>query len=207
MPIIAIGVGVVMAALAGFGLLESLPANIVLVIIGIILILYGSYEVFFKPRAFLQKRLEKWLLRRNWNIRIEKNPQFYFIIWAEDDSHREVMISRDKKDKGILAFTALIHKDKDKDLLSRLDRLADSQKGQLLEDIRIFFTSKDMGYGGAWWPLNKLSVQHALPLDYKLSEHLVDLKAKEVINAVIGVRSLIRKAVIPLELNKEGSQT
>ena len=183
-----------MTALAGFGLLGNLPANIVLIIIGISLILHGSYEVFFKPRAFLQKRLVKWLSRRNWKIRIERNPKFYFIIWAEDDSHREVMISRDKKDKGILAFTALIHKDKS--LLSKLDRLTVTQRNQLLEDIRVFFATKDMGYVGAWWPLNKLSVQHALPLDYQLSEHLVDLKAKEVVNAVIGVRSLIRKALL-----------
>ena len=64
-----------------------------------------------------------------------------------------------------------------------------------------------MGYDGARWPLNELVVQHALPLDKQLSEHLVDLKAKEVINAVIGVRSLLRKAIISLKLDKGGSQT
>ncbi len=70
----------------------------------------------------------------------------------------------------------------------------------------MFFVSKDMAYSDAEWPLNKLAVQHALPLNSQLSEHVVDLKAKEVINAVIGVRSLIRKAISPLEPDKECSQ-
>ena len=50
---IEIGAGFVVTALAGFDLLKSLPANITLVVIGLALILHGSYEVFFKPYLFL----------------------------------------------------------------------------------------------------------------------------------------------------------
>jgi len=202
---IEIGAGFAVTALAGFGLLGSLPANIILMVIGIVLLFHGGYEVFFKPRILLQKRLMKWLLTRNWKIRIEKHPNFYFIIWAEDDSHREVMISRPKEDSGIIAFTALVYREEK--LFSKLEKLGAVPQNQLVEDIRAFLAGKDMGYGGASWPLNKLSVQHSLPLDSQLSEHLVDLKAKEVINTVIGVCSLTRKAIIPLELDKKGSQT
>ncbi len=206
---IEIGAGFAVTALAGFGLLDSLPTNVVLAVIGVTLILHGSYEIFFKPRMFLQKRLTKWLLTRNWKIRADKNPNFNFIIWAKDNANREVMVSRDKKDKGIIAFTALIHEDspKDRDLLTKLDQLGANQRNRFVEDIKVFLASKDMGYEGALWPLNKLAVQHALSLDSQLSEHIVDLKAKEVINAVIVVRSLIRKAIIPLEPDKEGKET
>ncbi len=202
---IEIGAGFVVTALAGFNLLESLTANIILVVLGCSLILHGSYEVFFKPHMFLEKRIGNWLLSRHWIIRKEKNPQFDFIIWAEDNSHREVAITKSNGAKGILVFSASITKGKDWG--SELARLTTSQRKQLIEDIIVFFTSKDIAYVGAIWPLDRLAVQHALRLDSQLSEHLVDLKAKEVINAVIGIRSLIRKAIIPLEPDKEGSQT
>lgn len=183
-------------ALGGFGLLQNLPASIILVIIGIILICHGFYDIFLKPYMFLEKRLTKWLLTRNWKVQIEKRPGFYFILNAEDDSHREVVISRDNCDKGVLAFSAKIFLHKE--WIPKLNSLTDIQKRQLIEDIKVFFATKDMGYGGASWPLDKLTVQHALPLDTNLSEHLVDLKAKEITNSIIGVHSIIRKVIIPI---------
>jgi hypothetical protein len=193
---IEIGVGFVVAALAGFGLLQNIPTSIVLTIIGIGLIFHGSYEVFFKPHMFLERRLKRWLEVRHWSIRIEKDQHFYFVIWAEDESHRKIAISRHRNDKGVLAFTALVNQT-GKTWEPKLDVLTGKQRTQLIEDIRVFFASKDMGYDGADWPFDKLTVQSALPLDSQLSEHLVDLKAKEVVNAIIGVRSLIRRAIVP----------
>ncbi len=193
---IEIGAGFVVSALGGSGILQSLPASVALLGIGILLMSHGCYEIFFKPRMFLRKRLVKWLLNRNWKVRLEKHADFYFIIWAEDDSGREVMIGRTRNDKGILAFTALIHQDNK--LLSPLDRLEANLRRQLIEDIKAFLAGKDMAYKGPFWPMNKLAVKHALPLDSQLTEHVIDLKAKEVVNAVIGVHSLIRKSIIPL---------
>ena len=94
----------------------------------------------------------------------------------------------------------------DKDWNNKLERLAGKQRTNLIEDIRVFFASKDMGFGEAGWPLQKVAVQHALPLNQDLSEHAIDLKAKEVINAVIGVRGLVRKAIALLEPDREDSQ-
>lgn len=202
---IQIALGFIVASIGGFGLLGSLPANIILACIGGILLLNGSYEAFFKPHVWLDGRLTKWLLARNWKVRKEKRTGFYFIIWAEDESHRELAITRERNAKGVLAFTALVGIATDWECY--LDSLTPRQRDQLVEDIRVFLASKDMSFDGALWPLSKLSVQHALPLDSHLSEHSVDLKAKEVVNGVIGIRSLIRKAIIPLESDKEGSPT
>ena len=145
---------------------------------------------------FIERRLKGWPKVRNWEIKVEENPKFSFIIWAEDDSHREVAITRDKHDKGVLSFAARMHIDKEWE--PKLTKLTAGQRTRLIEDIHVFFAAKDVGYAGASWPLDKLAVQGALPLDQQLSEHLVDLKAKEIINAVIGVRSLIRKAIAQL---------
>ena len=201
---VEIGLGFIVTALAGFNLLNSIPANIVLVVIGIALVLHGGYEVIFKPRYFLQKRIVKWLLRRNWKVKTDQHPNFYLIINAEDDSHREISITRDKKDNGILAFTIgnLVHPS----WISGLNKLSKRERALLLEDIKILFTNKDMAYETVKWPLDKLAIQHALPLDQNLSEHLVDLEAKSVINTGIGVRSLIRKAITHLEADMEEQQ-
>ncbi len=130
---IEIGAGFVVTALAGFSLLGSLPANIILVTLGGALIFHGSYEVFFKPRMFLSKRLGKWLLSRNWKIRMEKTPPFDFIIWAEDDSRRELAITKSKEAKGMLVFTAAILKGEEWG--TNLAKLRSTQRKQLIEDI------------------------------------------------------------------------
>ncbi len=202
---IEIGAGFAVTALAGFGLLQDPIANTILLLLGIVLIPHGVYEIFFKPRMYLRQRITRWLLARNWKVRIEDKAGFYFIMWAEDESHRELAITRDKKDAGILAFTARVPLDKD--WSDKLDKLNNTQRNSLVEEIKVFFASKDMGFAEAKWPLHKISAQHALSLTTELSEHTIDLKAKEAINAVIGVRSLIRKSLTLLESDKEGSQT
>lgn len=190
---IGIGVGLVIAGLSSFGLIQNRPASTVLVIIAVFLICHGAYEVWGKPRIFLERRIKGWLLKSNWSVEVEEKPEFYFIIWAKDDSHRELAITREKKAKGILAFTAVVPREKDWDF--KLARLTATQQYQLVEDIKIFLASKDIGYDGVEWPLEKVTVQSALLLDHNLSGYLVDLKAKGVINAVIGIRSLVRKAI------------
>lgn len=194
---IEIGVGFVLSALSGFGIFQNLYVNIAIACIGVALIFHGLYELAFKPYVFLDKRLAAWLKKRNWKTNIEKKEPFYFIIWAEDDDGRKVAITKGKEDKGILAFSARIPVERD--LLLALDKLTQGQRRQLLEDIKVFFASKNMSYSGADWPLTKLAVQGALPIDGQLSEHLIDLKAKEITMAIIGVRSLVRKATNKLE--------
>jgi len=190
---IEIGVGLLIAGLSSSGLIENVLASTILVIIAILLICHGVYEIWGKPRIFLERRIKRWLLKRNWSVEMEEKPGFYFIIWAEDDSNRKLAITRGRQDKGVLAFSAPVPMELGWNL--KLAELNPSQQYQLMEDIKIFLTGKDMGYDGVNWPLEKLGVQDGLLLDHNISEHLVDLKAKSVINAVIGIRSLVRKAI------------
>jgi hypothetical protein len=190
---IGIGVGLVIAGLSSFGLIQNRPASTVLVVIAIFLICHGAYEMWGKSRIFLERRIKGWLLKAKWSVEIEKKPEFYLIIWAKDDSNRELAITREKGNKGVLAFTAVVPREQDWGL--KLAGLNATQQYQLMEDIKIFLASKDMGYDGVTWPLEKVTVQGGLLLDHNLSGYLVDLKAKSVINAVIGIRSIIRKAI------------
>jgi len=190
---IGIGVGLVIAGLSSFGFIQNRPASTVLIVIAVFLICHGAYEMWGRPRIFLERRIKRWLMKGNWLVEIEEKPEFYFIIWAKDDSNRKLLISREKGNKGVLAFTAVVPREEDWDL--KLAGLAASKQYQLMEDIKIFLASKDMGYDGVRWPLEKVAVQGGLVLDYNLSGYLVDLKAKSVINAVIGIRSLVRKAI------------
>jgi len=118
---------------------------------------------------------------------------------------REVTIVRREKGKSILAFSAPIQIGTEE--RAGLDGLAPAQKDQLIQEIIIYFTGKDVGYESANWPLDKLAIEHVLPLDNKLTGYLVDLRAKEVINGVIGGRSIIRKAIMKSISDKEDSQT
>lgn len=190
---IGIGVGLVTAGLSSFGLIENRAASTILIVVAVFLICHGAYEMWGKPRIFLERRIKRWLLKSNWSVAIEEKPEFYFIVWAKDDSNRELVISREKRNKWVLAFTAVVRREKDWDL--KLAGLPDTEQYQLMEDIKLFLASKDMGYDGVRWPLEKVAVQSGLVLDHNLCGYLVDLKAKSVINGVIGIRSLVRKAM------------
>ena len=189
---IGIGVGLLIAGLSSFGLIENRLASIVIIVVAVFLICYGAYEIGGKPRIFLKGRIRKWLLKRNWSVEIEEKPEIYFIIRAKDDSKREVVITRHKDNKERLVFTAAANIEKNWDM--KLAGLNDIEKRKLVEEIKIFLAIKDMGYIGVKWPL-EVKIQHILILDPDISGYLVDLKAKSVINAVIGVRSIIRKAI------------
>jgi hypothetical protein len=190
---IGIGVGLVMAGLSSFGLIESIPAVTVLVVIAVFLISNGVWEVWGKPRIFLERRIRGWLVRSDWSVRIEKQPGAYFWIWAKDPTGRELAVSRHREKKEILVFTALVPLEQD--WVLKLAALGRVEQYRLVEDIKIFLAIKDMAYRDVEWPPERVAVQDALALDHNISRYLVDLKAKKVINAMIGAKSIVRRAI------------
>jgi hypothetical protein len=189
---VEIGAGFIVAALGGFNLLQNTYVNIILLVIGAILILHGCYEEFLRPGPFLKYTLKKWLLERNFKIiKDEQMDGAYFCIWVEDEFHRQIMVSRHKQNKGIVAFTGIIRLEPVMEQI--LPKFNPSQKLQLVEEIRIYFTSKNMGYWDVDWPLDKIKIQTGLPVNSQLNAHSVDLCAKEIVNSNLGVRSIIRK--------------
>ena len=68
------------------------------------------------------------------------------------------------------------------------------EQQKLYEQLHVLLASMHLAYKSEI--LTNMVVQHALPVDERLSEHMVDLKAKEVIDGVIAARSTIRRAVI-----------
>lgn len=189
---IGIGVALLIAGLSSFESIENRLASVVIVVVAMFLVCYGSYEIWGKPRILLKRRIKKWLLKRNWSVEIEEKPEICFIVRATDDSNREVVITRHKDNKDVLVFTAAVNIEKNWDV--KLAGLNDIAKRKLLEEIKILLAIKDMGYVDVEWPL-EVKIQHVLILDTDISGYFVDLKAKSVINAVIGVRSIIRKAI------------
>ena len=196
MPRIGIGAGAVIAAIAGLGWTSSDPINGFLLILGIFLIAHGAYDVYYRPNVGLDKTIERWLERHYWKVSPDQNApseKFYFAVWVEDEARRRVMVSRDKEQKGILAFTAPIKLD-DATVRAIDTKLSTIQQQQLREQLQVVLASMHLGFStGA---LTKMWVQHSLPLDEHLAEHAVDLKAKEVADGVIAARSIIRIAVM-----------
>lgn len=160
------------------------------------LIAHGVYDVYYKPNVRLDKTITRWLERHYWRVTPEQNApgdKFYFAIWAQDPAKRKVMISREKLAKGVLAFTAPI--ELDDDTVSGIgNKLSTIEQQRLYEELHVFLASMHLGYSTGVF--TNMAVQHALPIDEHLLEHAVDLKAKEVVDGVIAVRSMIRKAVI-----------
>lgn len=103
------------------------------------------------------------------------------------------MIGRDREQKGILAFTAPIELDSDT-VRGIGEKLSAIQQQKLYEELHVLLASMHLGYDTGVF--TNMAVQHALPIDEHLSEHAVDLKAKEVVDGVIAVKSMIRRAVI-----------
>ena len=193
---IEIGIGAVIAAIAGLGWASSAPVNVALLILGIFLILHGAYHVYYKPNFRLDRALTRWLERRYWKVTPEQNApgdKFYFAIWAQDEAKRRVMISREKSAKGVLGFTAPIELDANT-VRGIGTQLSSIQQQQLYEELHVLLASMHLGYNTEVW--TNLAVQHSLPIDEHLSEHAVDLKAKEVVDGLIAARSMIRKAVM-----------
>lgn len=195
MPKIEIGAGFVLAALAGVGLQGSLSVTVILFICGIFLILHGGYEEYVKPRFRVDSRLSDWLQRRDWSVSIDSERAFNFVLWAQDESGRKVAITRIRRARNdVLAFTAKVGLDPA--WLPKLEAMAQPDRAKLIEDIRILFAAKRIGFNfpEPIWPPN-VTIQTGLPLDNHLSQHLVDTTAKDMTHTMIGVRSLIRRAI------------
>ena len=59
MPRIAIGIGAVIAAIAGLGWASSVPVSVSVLILGVFLLAHGAYDVYYKPNVRLDKTLSK----------------------------------------------------------------------------------------------------------------------------------------------------
>ena len=196
---IELGVGALIAGI--IGLWNDAAAYGLLIFIGVLLIAYGTYEAFIKPRFRIERRLTDWLLRRGRGVRIERLPQFNFMLHlTSGSSEKEVFVTRDKETRDdLIAFTGKVSY-----LPTWFDILptfSEREREALITDIRIYLTAKNLSVnfsqlpnGKIAWPPN-VGIQTALPQDYSLSQHSVDLAAKTIELSVIGVRDLIRKAV------------
>ena len=76
--------------------------------------------------------------------------------------------------------------------------MSEPSRAVLIQEMHIFISTTRMGFDGVEWPLDKVSVQHAIPIDNSLSGYTVDLEAKAVLHAIFGIRGIIRKAVLQL---------
>ncbi len=181
------------------GLLKWIPTGL-----GFVLLILVLYLVSKREKLTFGNQVRDWLLNRGWSVRQESKPQFEFIIWAMDDSKRELAITKEKIHPDILAFTAPIPIDKS--WQEQLAKLPLNVADQLVENLKILFSTHNIGYGGLRWPLEKVGVQDALPINNELSQHSVDVKAKQVINAVIAARSTIRQTISQLTFDKKDSE-
>ncbi len=198
-----------LAALAPFGLLGEIPIAVVLVAVGVALIVHGGYEEFVKPRFRVGQRLNDWLQRRGWDVRIEPRPEFNFLLHlTAPGSGKQIVVTRDKHTRGdVLAFTAKVGLDPR--WLGPLDVMSQKQRQLLIQEITILLATKNIGFDLAnpldrkepiRWPPD-VKVQTALAQDHTLSQHSVDLAAKSIEQSMIAVRALIRKAI--LDVNDE----
>ncbi len=192
---IAIGIGAIIAAVAGLGWGSSIPVSLGLLGLGGVLIANGGYEVYAKPNVCLDRTLKRWLERHDWTVTPADVPRdkFHFAVWAEDLSHRKVLISREKQVKSILAFSAPIELDS-ATVTAIGQNLSGPQQQRLNKELHVALASMHLGYSAG--DLRNMAVQHALPIDDQLAEHAVDFKAKEVADGVIVARELCRKAII-----------
>ena len=164
--------------------------------LGVLLLGHGTYDVYYKPSVRLDRTIKRWLERHYWTVNPESDvpsDKFYFAIWARDQADRRIMISREKDSKGILGFAAPI--DLDDDTIRKIgEKLSPVEQQQIYEELHILLASMHLGYNSEIF--TNMAVEHALPIDDHLTEHMVDLKAKEVVDGVIVARSMVRRAVL-----------
>lgn len=196
-----------LAAIAPFGFLGSIPVAVLLLAFGIFLILHGGYEEWVKPRFRVDQRLNDWLQRRGWSVRIERRPQFNFLLHITDETGKYVAVTRDKDARNdVLAFSGRVGIDPR--WLPAFEAMSETQRRRLIQEITIFVASKNISFDFSTdprdpkapvrWPPTNMAVQTALPQDHTLSQHSVDLAAKSIMHSIIGVRALIRRAILDL---------
>lgn len=202
MPRIEIGAGVVLAVIATFGVLGSIPVAAVLLGFGIVLILYGGYEEWVKPRFRVEHRLVGWFLRRAWSVKLERRPQFNFLLrLSSASSEYEVYVTRAKNAyDDLITFTGWVQLHET--WLEVLSSFSGAERELLLSDIRVYLTAKNLSFdfakgsdGRVPWP-PVIMVATAIAQDHTLSQHSVDVTAKSVELSVIGAREVVRRAVL-----------
>ncbi|MCH8994410.1 MAG: DUF2299 family protein [Chloroflexi bacterium] len=205
MPRIEIGAGIVLAAIAPFGFLGAIPVAVLLLAFGILLILHGGYEEWIKPRFRVDQRLNDWLQRRGWGVRIERRSQFNFLLHITDEAGKQVVITRNKNARNdVLAFTGKVGIDPR--WLPAFEAMSETQRRRLIQEITIFLATKNIAFdlsddplnsnAPVRWPPTSIVVQTALAQDHTLSQHSVDFAAKSIVHSMIGIRALIRKATL-----------
>jgi hypothetical protein len=148
------------------------------------------------PKWRLRQKVTSWLVSRHWLLETNTSPSLYFGLWASELDHPEykILICRSKSDSGLLSFSARVPLNTS--WLRPLAKLPDSLQQVLIQDIGVLMNTMQMGFASLEWPLDKLAIQTAMPIDSNLSEHTVDMQGKAVTHAIIGARRVIRRAVI-----------
>jgi hypothetical protein len=206
---IGIGAGFMLTALSFWVINQNIIA-IILFIIGAILILHGIWDRYFKPKIFLKQLIERALLKRSWVIlSIDKKKYeqtHHFVITAQRKRKRgqRVTISRSKEHGDFLMFYSRITTDGQQD--SQFAQFTQSQKDQLLGNIRLFLASKNAPFAGIEWPLDRVRIEKVLPINSHISEQAIADAANEVVFSVVGIVTLIRQSLAPLTTDKEGSK-
>ena len=199
---IQIGAGALVAGMVGFW--NDSVAFAFLIALGIILLTHGAYDDFVKPRFRVDRRLADWFTRRGWKVETKRKSGFNFILHiTAPDSQKEIIVTRDKDaEDDVLAFTARVGLHPE--WITSLNTMPDVQRGTLLQEITLFLATKDVGLvlndprnpdSPIDWPPD-VKVQTALPQDHTLSQHSVDTAAKKIEASMIGVRAIIRRAVL-----------
>ena len=201
MPRIEIGAGIVLATGAALGFFNSIWTTAGLLAAGVLLIAYGAYDEFIKPRFRVEHRLKDWFLRRDWSVQMGQMPSLTFRLNVRSGSsgYQVVVVRERRTHNDFISFTGLVPLHPD--WIETLNGFTPREREVLYSDVRIYLTGKNLSFelvqsrdGEIVWP-PQVCVQTAIPQDHTLSQHSVDITAKSVELSMIGVRDVIRKAV------------
>jgi hypothetical protein len=64
-----------------------------------------------------------------------------------------------------------------------------------------------MPFAGIKWPLDRMRIEKALPINSHISEQAIADTASEVVFSIVGIVTLIGQSVALSTADKEGSQT
>ena len=204
MPRIEIGAGILLALAATFGFFDSAGSYLLLGVLGAYLILHGGYDEWLKPRFRVDQRIADWLIRRAWNVQMERRPSFNWMLRVKSGSSGyEVQITRQKNAlDDLIGFTGLVPRPDD-GTEEILEQFSELEKRYLIAAIRMTIAHARLGFEfikdpdtqKIFWPPTVI-VQGAVPQDHTLSQHSVDASAKNVESAIIEVRDVIRIAAL-----------
>ena len=197
---LGIGAGALIAGLVGFW--NDDAANSLLITIGLVLITYGTYEAFIKPRFRVGHRLAGWFERRGWTVEEESTPRTDFTLRISSPSSKnEVVVTRDNHaPDDMIKFAGHILPFPDR-WLDTLPKFSAVETAHLEAEIKAFLSAKNMSFSllkddevPAWMPV--VAITTAVAQDHTLSQQSVDVTAHSVELSIIGVRAVIEKAVL-----------